>query len=470
MSDVLLESVRAFVILGLLLFLVQVGRTRRLSDSRGWNWILGGFFLLLFGSLIDITDNFDTLNRFVVIGDTETEAFLEKVVGFLGGFIVLAIGLVSWLPKELTARKRAEELLTTAIESMSEGFAYYDADDRLVVVNKNMAKIYPLISDVFVPGKTFEEVLRTGVERGQFVEAQGREEEFIQSRLAYHREPKGAVEYNLPDGRWIRVEEMRTPSGGVIGIRTDITSLRIAEKKIEAQRDELRDLNDQKNKLFSIIAHDLKSPFTSLLGMSQVMAEISDTLTPTQFVDYAKSINENARRLFGLLENLLDWPRSQMDQVAFELQPHDLGNLIEQNIDLFSHVVEEKRVHLVSNVPTLTVHADIDMANTVIRNLLNNAIKFTEESGSITVSAERKGDWVEVSVADTGVGMTPDRVDGLFRLDTAQSTKGTRGEAGTGLGLLICRDFVEKHGGMIQVESTQGNGSTFRFTLPFYRR
>ena len=237
MTDIVLESVRAFVLFGLVLFLLYIGRTRFSTISRGWNWVIAGFCLLLFGSLLDISDNFETLNRFVVIGDTEAEAFLEKFVGFLGGFVVVAVGLVRWIPKEMAGRRRAEELLTAAIEGMPEGFAYYDIDDRLAVFNKKMAQTYPLIADVFQPGTTFEEVLRTGIEKGQFVEAQNREEEFFKETLAYHRDPKGAVVYNLPDGRCILVEETKIPAGGIVGLRTDITSL----KKIER---ELRDAGD----------------------------------------------------------------------------------------------------------------------------------------------------------------------------------------------------------------------------------
>ncbi len=267
-TDVALESFRAVVLMGIVLFLWNAGRERFELAKRGWNFIIGGFCLLMFGSILDITDNFEGLNRFVVIGDTKTEAVLEKVVGFLGGFLLLAIGLLRWIPtvqklpglvdertkdlleasKSLVAeaadRKRAEEAaqqaqgrLADAIDSIPEGFALYDANDCLVLANRNMGKMYPLISDMYVPGTPFEEVLRTGVDRGQFPEAGDRKEEWIQKRLQHHRNPTGGVEYELPDGRYIRVVETRTSEGGTVGVRTDITENKRAEEELRRLAD-----------------------------------------------------------------------------------------------------------------------------------------------------------------------------------------------------------------------------------------
>jgi diguanylate cyclase (GGDEF)-like protein len=259
-TDIVLESFRVVVLMGIVLFLWNAGRQRFELAKRGWNFIIAGFCLLMFGSILDITDNFEGLNRFVVIGDTETEAVLEKVVGFLGGFLLLAIGLVRWIPTvqrlsdlvgertkdlleankslvvEAANRKRAEEAaqqaqdrLTDAIDSIPEGFALYDEDDRLVLANRNIGEMYPLISDMYVPGTPFEEVLRTGVDRGQFTGIGDQEEDWIEERLQRHRNPTGAVEFRLTDGRYIRVAERHTRDGGTVGVPADITEIRRAE-------------------------------------------------------------------------------------------------------------------------------------------------------------------------------------------------------------------------------------------------
>ena len=200
--------------------------------------------------------------------------------------------------------------------------------------------------------------------------------------------------------------------------------------------------------------------------MSKIMAQMSDKLTPEQFTDYAKSINESGERLFVLLQNLLEWSRSQMDQVSIDLQPQELRALVDDTLELLSNSAQDKGIQFVNSVPELTVNADLNLVSTVIRNLLSNAIKFTDETGSISIAASKNGDWVEISVTDSGVGMSAEQVGKVFKADSAQSTHGTKGESGTGLGLLLCKDFVERHGGNIWAESEIGKGSSFHFTLP----
>ncbi len=231
-------------------------------------------------------------------------------------------------------------------------------------------------------------------------------------------------------------------------------------------RDELELLDQQKNKFFSIIAHDLKNPFNSLLGFSRLMAKSGDKLSHQQLVDFGVSISEAAERLFGLLEDLLAWGRTQMDQVVFEPDTLDLGEVADAGTAVLTDVAREKCVTLTLEVPELYVSADREMLVTVLRNLVGNAIKFTEAGGEVTVAAEAKGEYVGVRVSDSGVGMNEEQIAGLFRIDTHTSTKGTGGEAGTGLGLLLCKEFLAKHHSELTVESAPGQGTTFRFSLP----
>ena len=276
------------------------------------------------------------------------------------------------------------------------------------------------------------------------------------------------MEFYSPDA----VEPDQTLLDGLIQVGTQLGRVyerERSEKELRASQAALEILNQQKNKLFSILAHDLKSPFNSLLGMSELMTRGIDTYSREELAEHSRSINESGHCLFQLLENLLEWSRSQMDQVTFEPGPQELDELVGQSVNLLSNAAQDKNVRLVSKVPKLIVNADRHMADTVIRNMLTNAIKFTEEMGCVTISAEYKSGLVEMAVTDTGIGMASNRIESIFRIGSTQSARGTRGEAGTGLGLPLCKDFVERHGGKIDVVSKLGEGSTFRFTLPIHR-
>ncbi len=230
--------------------------------------------------------------------------------------------------------------------------------------------------------------------------------------------------------------------------------------------EQLELLNQEKTKLFSIIAHDLRSPFTSLLGLTDMMTMMSDKLKPEQFVDYAGKINESGKRIFRLLENLLEWARLQMGSVARDPGPQNLKDLTQETVDLLAAVAAEKRVGVVNGVPALTAFADRPTLNTVIRNLVNNAVKFTPPGGTVRIEAREDGGNIHLTVRDTGVGIPPERIAGLFRVGANVTTPGTKGEKGTGLGLALCRQLVEMNGGRIWAESAPGKGSAFHVTVP----
>ena len=235
---------------------------------------------------------------------------------------------------------------------------------------------------------------------------------------------------------------------------------------------ELEKLNQEKNKFFSIIAHDLRSPFTALLGFSGLLAQRVDKLEPTKIKDFAVHINDAGNRVFKLLENLLEWSRLQMDRV--ETHPHlfPVGDVAGKTVEVLGPVAQEKGLHLVERGQPPEAYADPNMIDAVIRNLVNNAIKFTPSGGTITILYETDADAnaglgeARIGVMDTGVGMDEDMAKKLFSLSENVTTPGTDGEKGTGLGLLLCKELVERNLGRIEVESTPGAGSTFRFTLP----
>lgn len=244
----------------------------------------------------------------------------------------------------------------------------------------------------------------------------------------------------------------------------DITERKKAEEKINLQNKELAALNASKDKFFSIIAHDLRSPFTGFLGLTQLL-KMGD-LTNEQVVEYGIMMNESAQNLFKLLENLLTWARMQRGAIEFKPTNYALSFIINPNLTYISESAKQKNIEIINNVSdSLDVFADSSMLNTVIRNLLSNAVKFTNRSGKVIISAEEKDKEILVSIQDTGIGMDSNTIDGIFRIDRKTTRPGTEGESSTGLGLLLCKEFIEKHGGKIWVEGEVNKGSTFYFTL-----
>jgi two-component system, sensor histidine kinase and response regulator len=240
--------------------------------------------------------------------------------------------------------------------------------------------------------------------------------------------------------------------------------------ELKMARDSMKELSDMKDKLFSIIAHDLRSPFTTLIGLTEMMVNLGDAITPEQSSDFISRINDSAKRTFALLENLLEWARLQMDQVKFEPKELRLKEVAQKTVDLLSPVAQGKGLVIENLVPEgLTAYADENMLDIVIRNLTNNAIKFSNEGGKITIGGHLGGKLgsieANLTVSDLGVGMTPEQMGKIFGLSKENTTLGTKGEKGTGLGLLMCKELVEKNRGKIKVESEIERGSTFSVAL-----
>jgi len=234
---------------------------------------------------------------------------------------------------------------------------------------------------------------------------------------------------------------------------------------------ELAAANASKDKFFAVIAHDLKSPFTALLGLSLLQSRTPDNFPMAEVRETSLRIHNSARNAFGLLENLLEWSRLQLERMEYQPQSVDLNEIVARNTRLLKEVAAGKSITLHNAVATETsVYADENMLNTVIRNLISNALKFTPADGSVTVSSTPTATptALEVWVQDTGVGISAESIQKLFRLDKPHTTKGTAEEQGTGLGLLLCQEMVVKNGGRLWIESegVPGKGTTVKFTVP----
>lgn len=239
-----------------------------------------------------------------------------------------------------------------------------------------------------------------------------------------------------------------------------------------AERNEqLEEVNASKDRFFSIIAHDLRDPFTGLLGLSQVITEEFERYPPQKIKEMIMTLRGMSETLYALLDNLLTWSRVQRGMIEYHPQTIDVQKVVTRNVAIFTSNAEQKQITLSTAIQEwTTAYADKKMVDTIIRNLLSNALKFTHSGGNIEVSATQNGNYVTVSVADTGIGIDEKHIPKLFRIDAQYKRIGTANEKGTGLGLILCQEFVERNGGKIWAESTVEKGTTFRFTLPQERQ
>jgi PAS domain S-box-containing protein len=294
---------------------------------------------------------------------------------------------------------------------------------------------------------------------------------------AFDKREHFEMEYRLRNaiGEYIWIMDKGTPNFnfkgefiGYLGHCFDISEIKEAEDRIRVKNQELINLNAEKDKFFSIIAHDLRSPFNSFLGLTQLMAEDLNSMEMADIQSFAISLSKSATNLYGLLENLLEWSGLQRGITGFNPESFSLNPKV---VEIMSSVLESannKGIQVEMIVPhDLKIFADEKMLGSIIRNLASNAIKFTRKGGEIILRAKSvSADFVEISISDSGIGMQNDLLGNLFLLNPQSSRIGTEGEPSTGLGLIICKEFIEKHGGRIWAESEEGKGSIFYFTFP----
>lgn len=272
--------------------------------------------------------------------------------------------------------------------------------------------------------------------------------------------------------KWIH--EKINVSREIDGVRldaiiSDITKQKEIEIKLRESQEKLQELNATKDKFFSIIAHDLKNPFNSILGFANLLKENYDEYHKNEHMVFIENIRNASDSAYKLLQNLLEWSRSQTGRLEVKPETFDLSEVVNNNIALLNPLAHNKQIHLATTVAFDTlVFADKNMIHTIVRNLIQNAIKFSYPDQEVGVFAEMGEQFVYLSIADSGVGISEDKLDKLFRIETQIKTKGTAKEQGTGLGLMLCKEFIEKNCGEIQVESKPGHGSTFTISIPMY--
>jgi len=249
--------------------------------------------------------------------------------------------------------------------------------------------------------------------------------------------------------------------------RTEVSARIATHLTIQEQKIKLAELNASKNRFFSIVAHDMKGAFGSLMNFTQYVSKSFDEWSREELKDLILDMCESTQKKYKLLENFLEWSRIQMGVIPFKPQKVLLEYIIVQAIQLFTDHATSKNIQITTDFETEHyLEADSHMIATIFRNLISNAIKFSYKDGTITISTLDHDNQIAISVADTGCGIDPHKLDRLFCMDEKHQTEGTVGEKGTGLGLLLCKDLLDKHNGHIYVKSEKGKGTTFTVYLP----
>ena len=362
-----------------------------------------------------------------------------------------------------SALARTEGLLRTAIEAIDEAFMVYDENDCLIYANDRCGEVYSRSADVIVNGNSFEHIIRTCVERGEYTEALGREEEWVAEAIAQHRLGQRSREMRMANGRWLRVIDRRTPNGHTVAFRVDVTDLREAREAAEAA-------NTAKGLFVANMSHEIRTPMNGILGMTELLL-----MTPLneEQRDYAETAKQSAQALLTIINDILDFSKIDSGKLDIETLDFDLRVLLNEVSSLLGLRAEEKGIEFVSlvhpQVPS-RLKGDPGRLRQVLLNLVGNAIKFTRQ-GEVTVSTAvvQAGDPVRLrfEVRDSGVGIPPAALATLFTPFTQADSSINRHFGGTGLGLSISKRLVELMGGRIGVSSEVGVGSVFWFELPY---
>jgi PAS domain S-box-containing protein len=407
------------------------------------------------------------------------------------------------IKSEITAREailKERNQLRTLIDAIPDMIFIKDRDGRFVMGNKKAAAVLGVKQEELV-GKTDFDIYANDLAARFYEDEQ---------KIMQTGEPM--INYEEPcldeQGNRIIIATTKVPlkniNGevyGIVGICRDITRLKRTELQLRRKTEDLQEtntlleerqqeilmqseelvnqtqnlriineelelLNRTKDKFFSIIAHDLRNPFNAIIGFSELLRKDYYEMDHQQRIGLLELINASSESAFNLLENLLQWARTQTNRIKFNPEDFDILDIFQSVSNLYDLVAHKKNLRILNEIEPLTrVYADKNMVNTIARNLISNAIKFSKTGGEIKISSKSNGEMVEISVHDSGIGISKENLNKLFRIDTYHSTSGTLGETGTGLGLIICKEFIEKNNGRIKVASKEGTGTTLSFTL-----
>jgi len=402
----------------------------------------------------------------VIIEGTASPVFDEQnmIIGFLG------------IQRDITERKQVElehkesEIkFKEIINQINDGIVVFDEQGKIIIWNRGAEQIFGIKTEDAID-KNIADI------QYQFAPPALKDKALIENVI------NGIVTLQTPEvfNRIIDNEIVELNSENLRNIQSIIFPIKLVDynlfcsvfrdtTEIKQFEKQLLKLNAEKDKFFSIIAHDLRSPFNSFLGYTKLMAEELDTLSIKEIQEFVVTMSKSATNLYNLLDNLLHWARMNQGLIPFKPQKMSFTDICKDVLEILSPNAVAKNItinHFAAD--QINILADIDMLQMVLRNLISNAIKFTNNGGAINISAEQTPSNITISVSDNGIGIKPEKLTKLFDISQFQTTAGTAEEKGTGLGLILCKEFVEKHGGKIWVESEPGKGSEFKFTIPIY--
>jgi signal transduction histidine kinase/FixJ family two-component response regulator len=369
------------------------------------------------------------------------------------------------LTRQREAITTASERLHTAIESLDDGFILYDEQDRMVICNQRYRDMFSLSADLLIPGAKFEDIIRQGAMRGQYVEAVGRVDEWVAECMATHKRGDSVVEQQLPDQRWIRIAERRTPSGGFVGFRVDVTELKHAQEKAEAA-------SLAKGEFLANMSHEIRTPLSGIIGTTELVLE--SELQPEQR-EYLNLTRNSAESLLDILNDVLDISKIEAGHIDFAEIPFQISTALANTFKTFALRAERKgltwKVEDLIN-PDLQVLGDPGRVQQVVVNLLSNALKFTEAGGDVRVhlselDRDDRQVVIQFRVSDTGIGIPIDKQSLVFEAFEQADASISRTHGGTGLGLTICRQLVSHMKGRICFDSKPGEGAHFYVEIPF---
>jgi signal transduction histidine kinase/DNA-binding response OmpR family regulator len=370
--------------------------------------------------------------------------------------------------KNLREIGEARMRLTDAIETISEGFSLYDADDKLVVFNSKYKNLFAAHADVIEPGTTFETIARTAVERGKIDNADGSHEAWLAERIAQHKASSSTHIQHRSDGRWIQVSERKTTDGGVVATYADITELKQREADLATARDAAEVANQTKSSFLANMSHELRTPLNAIIGYSEILQEDAADSDDQAPIEDLKKIEGAGRHLLGLINNILDLSKIEAGKMDVFIEPVDIQALVKEVLSIIKPLTDKNAnvIEVICPADIGSFRSDQTKVKQCLLNLLSNASKFTSK-GRLTLTVAREGgSQIRFGVSDTGVGMTQEQLGRLFQAFSQADASTTKRFGGTGLGLAITKHFCIMLGGNVTVESTPGKGSTFTIRLP----